>query len=87
MSTTLFTDYLDSVHSKTVIYFFFNVVLRYCTPKTGPACAGIKLGLRTEQRLGAGGAAVGAWGLGVPVGATEGAFGAFLTTHMELFGG
>lgn len=37
VSTTLFAGYLSSMHSETVILFFFDVILGTC-PETGPAC-------------------------------------------------
>src|SRR5262245_58898740 len=56
-------------------------------PEAGPAGARVELGLRREQRLAAGHAAVGAVLVVVPVDAGEGRLGAAVAGHLELEGG
>ena len=84
VSTTLFAGYLSSMHSETIILFFFDVILGTC-PETGPACTWIKFCVWTKKFVSTSSANVNAVFLVFQILSSEGMFGSLFSKHMIFF--
>src|SRR5271157_2242896 len=78
---------LGTGHPHAAIILGADVLRIYRLPEAGPACSGVELRGRIEQRRAAADAPVDALVLVVPVLPREGRLSAFLTGHMVLLGG
>src|ERR1700686_563309 len=84
MGITLRAENLSAAHEKTLIRFSADVFARDRLGKTGPARAGIKLGVGVEERRNAADAGIGTRILAVVVLPRESALGALLARDTVL---
>src|SRR5436305_11560428 len=73
-------------HAVGLVGMVYHCRFVHWFPETGPACAGVKFRLRTEERLPATDTCIRAWIFRLPVFAAECRFRSRLASYLILFG-